>query len=211
MKKWKSVAAVLVALMMMVMSTGCLALVGSNKNNKSKKTSKTKTDKETSEKADKDDGKSGEDTRIETDFGSYTLDKYWVEAKGQSIPPDVFVYCFQGNENSETPPNNIVVRHDTNDYTKDQHEDFCTAILVQVKNQAAAFGGDAHLEAFGEINGCMCYEFVMDCTPYTVQWYFCGEKEFVMVGVSIYDEQAHNQDRAFDVAQALVNSFEWKK
>ena len=150
-------------------------------------------------------------TKVSKDFGSFTLDGNWVEAEKQSVPPEIFIYCLRGNEDSNNPPNNIVVRYGTNDYTKEQHEDFCAAILIQVKQQAAQYGGDAHMDEFGEINGCMCYKFVMDCDPYTVQWYFCGEKEFVMVGMSIYDQDAAKDDRIEEVAQRIVDSFKWDR
>lgn len=220
MKKRSGIVALLLA--MMVMSAGCLSMVGKKDETTKKKheTTTKKTEKVEAEDTEDTDEpeetkKSGKNsssaTTEEKEFGSYTLDGDWIEAEKQSVPPEIFVYCLKGNEDSKTPPNNIVVRYGTNDYTKEQHEDFCTAILVQVKQQAASYGGDAHMDGFGEINGCMCYRFVLDCDPYTIQWYFCGEKEFVMVGMSIYDQEAAKEDRIEEVAQQIVDSFEWDR
>lgn len=206
---------------MALLLSGLMLLSACNKSEETTKKQKTKKTKKTKvEDVDVDETDEPEVTKKQKnrsaslqskDFGSYTLDGSWVEVESQSKPPEIFVYCLKGNEDSKTPPNNIVVRYGTNDYTKEQHEDFCTAILVQVKQQAASFGGDAHMEEFGEINGCMCYKFVMDCDPYTIQWYFCGEKEFVMVGMSIYDQEAAKEDRIEEVAQMIVDSFIWNR
>ena len=220
MKKRSSIVALLLAIM--VMSCGCLSIVGKKKEETKKKKKKKTTKTEDVEPEETDEPDETEETKKskkksssasleKKDFGSYTLDGNWIEAEKQSVPPEIYVYCLKGNEDSKTPPNNIVVRYGTNEYTKEQHEDFCTAILVQVKQQAASYGGDAHMDGFGEINGCMCYKFVMDCDPYTVQWYFCGEKEFVMVGMSIYDQDAAQEDNIEEVAQTLVDSFEWSR
>ena len=142
-------------------------------------------------------------------FGTYYVTNGWVNVPAQSAPPDTYTYCAAGNENSTTPPNNIVVRHGDNFYSPEEHEDFCTAILQQVTVQAAEFGGTAYLDSYGPINGCMVYKFVLDCQPYTEQWYFCGDHEFVMVGMQIFDEDEAETDHTRDVAEDILYSFEW--
>ena len=213
MKKLKSALALAIIAGIMVMSSGCLLMLTPKK--KSAETTKIK---KSGQKADEDDddeksGKKGTGgtVTVEKKFGTYTMSEDWVEVPAQSQPPQIFVYCYEGNEDSETPPNNIVVRRGTNEYKKEQHEDFCAAINVQIKNQAAQYDGQGWLESYGEYNGCMVYQFIMDGTPYCSQWYFCGDFEFVMVGMNIYDEKAAEEDHIREVAQQIVESFVWSE
>ncbi|MBO4688164.1 MAG: hypothetical protein J5636_06585 [Clostridiales bacterium] len=204
MKKWRIALAFLMASLLMLTS-GCLLMLTPKK-----KTTDKSSDKKTGQK-EKSDRKSSEDgvVEMEKEFGTYEIKSGWVEVDSQSMAPDIFTYCVEGNENSKTPPNNIVVRHDKNQYSKDQHVDFSAAILQQIKGQAASYGGEAHMEGYGEINGCMVYQFVYECDPYCVQWYFCGEKEYVMVGMTIFDEEESKSDNIREVAQGIVDSFIW--
>ncbi|MBO4473874.1 MAG: hypothetical protein J5750_03060 [Clostridiales bacterium] len=217
MKKLKITLAFLLASLLM-MSTGCLTTVIKSKKKAADKSKEQKAGQKSADDddadpddADSDGKKKGEKDSVEMkkEFGTYTISGEWVEVKSQSMAPDIFTYCLKGNEDSQTPPNNIVVRHDSNQYTKEQHVDFSAAILQQIKGQAASYGGEAHMEGYGEINGCMVYQFVYECDPYCVQWYFCGEKEYVMVGMTIFDEEATKKDNIWEVAQALVDSFVW--
>ena len=204
MKKWRIALAFLMASLLMLTS-GCLLMLTPKK-----KTTDKSSDKKTGQK-EKSDRKSSEDgvVEMEKEFGTYEIKSGWVEVDSQSMAPDIFTYCVEGNENSKTPPNNIVVRHDKNQYSKDQHVDFSAAILQQIMGQAASYGGEAHMEGYGEINGCMVYQFVYECDPYCVQWYFCGEKEYVMVGMTIFDEEESKSDNIREVAQGIVDSFIW--
>ncbi|MBO4636589.1 MAG: hypothetical protein J5685_05515 [Clostridiales bacterium] len=144
-------------------------------------------------------------------FGSYIVTNDWVEVPSQSMPPDIYTYCAPGNENSATPPNNIVVRHGENYYSREEHETFCTAILQQVTGQAAEYGGTAYLDSYGPVCGNMVYHFVLDCTPYTEQWYIVGDYEFVMIGMSIFDEDEAETDGIRDVADDILWTFAWNE
>ncbi|MCR5592774.1 MAG: hypothetical protein K6F79_03350 [Saccharofermentans sp.] len=162
--------------------------------------------------SDRDEDKeedSGEDPEIyETDWGTFEITHGWVYVPSQSND-EAYCFCEAGNENSSTPPNNIVVRHGDNYYSPEESSTFAIAILDQVEQQAQQYGGTARMESSGTINGNDYYRFILDCTPYTEQYYFIGDHEFVMVGVCVYDEDEAEDDHIWDVSEDILNSFEW--
>ena len=205
MKKWRIALAFLMASLLMLTS-GCLLMLTPKK-----KTTNKSSDKKTGQK-EKSDRKSSEDgvVEMEKEFGTYEIKNGWVEVDSQSMAPDIFTYCVEGNENSKTPPNNIVVRHDKNQYSKDQHVDFSAAILQQIHGQAASYNGTAAMTEYGRFGENMCYRFDMDCEELDlIQWYVIGDHEYVMFSITIVDEDAAEDDDCIDMAEDSVNSFVW--
>ena len=148
----------------------------------------------------------------ETDFGIYTIGYGWVEAESQSAPPDRYVYCAEGNEDSRTPPNNLAVSYDTNFYGPDDGDDFASAILQQLHGQAAQFGGTAAMTEYGTFGENQVYRVDMLSDQGTcIQWYVCGDHEYVMFSLMIFDEDEAEEDHSMDVAEEAVNSFVWNR
>ena len=175
-------------------------------------TASCSTSSRTRNHSDRDEDKeedSGEDPEIyETDWGTFEITHGWVYVPSQSND-EAYCFCEAGNEDSSTPPNNIVVRHGDNYYSPEESSTFAIAILDQVEQQAQQYGGTARMESSGTINGNDYYRFILDCTPYTEQYYFIGDHEFVMVGVCVYDEDEAEDDHIWDVSEDILNSFEW--
>ena len=206
MKRLRSALALLIVFSVMLSIAGCgLSLRRSRRSDRDR-------DRDRAEDRADDDDDNDDELLCETEFGTYTIGYGWIEVEGQSNPPDSFTYCDEGNEDSRTPPNNLYVNHDTNYYGLDEGDDFCTAILQQLHGQAAQFGATAQMTEYGTFGENQVYRFDMVGDDFTtIQWYVCGDHEYVMFSLAIYDEDEAEDDHCMDVAEDAVNSFEWDR
>ena len=102
--------------------------------------------------------------------------------------------------------------HDTNYYGPDEGDDFATAILQQIHGQAAAYNGTASMTEYGTFGENQVYRFDMDCEDFdAIQWYVCGDHEYVMFSLMIVDEDESGDDHSMEVAEEAVNSFVWNR
>ena len=147
----------------------------------------------------------------EKEFGSYEVGYGWGEVDDQSDPPYYFAYCMSGNEDSDEAPNNIAVSYGSNYYSKEEGADFTSAILQQITGQAAQYNGTAAMTEYSEDPDHSYYRFDMECEDFTViQWYLTGDYEYVMVSLMISDEDKAEEENAMEVAQQIVDTFEWE-
>lgn len=148
----------------------------------------------------------------EKDFGTYTIDDPdWVEVSAHSDPPDHFSYCVEGNENDRNP-NNIAVNHGESNYDEDEHEEFREAIMRDLGRQIQDAGIDAEITGSGITtdNDLTAYRFEIESDDnLTVMWYIVGDREYVQVSAAIWDEDEAEDDGILDVAEGIVDSFEW--
>ena len=203
MKRFKSVISLMLIAALLLGMSGCAG--------RYRRSSRRDRDRdEARESADDDDD--DDVTECETEFGTYTIGYGWIEVSSQCEPPDYYTYCAEGNEDSRTPPNNLVVSHDTNYYGPDEGDDFATAILQQIHGQAAAYNGTASMTEYGTFGENQVYRFDMDCEDFdAIQWYVCGDHEYVMFSLMIVDEDEFGDDHSMDVAEEAVNSFVWNR
>lgn len=161
------------------------------------------------EEADEPDDNYSDDL-LRKSFGSYEVGYDWVEVPGHSAPPNYYSYCMAGDEQSSMP-NNIAVSYGTNRYSLEDSDDFTGAILSQLTVQAAAYNGTAVMTAFSTDPDQPWYRFDVssDDGARTIQWYICGDYKYVMVSLAIYDEDLAEEDHAIDVAEGIVESFNW--
>ena len=205
MKRFKTVVSIILITAMLLCMSGC---AGSYR--RSSRRDRDRDDaEESSEETARDD--TGE-IECETEFGTYTIGYGWVEVESHSTPPDYYSYCAEGNENSQTPPNNLAVSHDTNYYGPDEDDDFATAILQQIHGQAAAYNGTASMTEYGTFGENQVYRFDLEMEDFNIyQWYVCGDHEYVMFSLAIYDFDEAEEDHSMDVAEEAVNSFVWNR
>ena len=146
-------------------------------------------------------------------FGSYEVDDDWVE-EDASDADQIYVYCLQGTYNGAGGeiPNNIMVSHDSNRYDEDDHIEFKNAILRQLNDQIA--GTDVEEvtgTGYTSDNGYVVYKFDMaGANEEKIQYYIVGDREYVVVSVMIWDRDAAEEDHIIDVAEEIVDSFEWE-
>lgn len=165
---------------------------------------------ETEEEDEADD--EGDVTECETDFGTYDIGYGWVEVTSHSNPPDYYSYCEDGNQDSVTPPNNLAVSHDMNYYGPDEGDAFATAIIQQLHGQAAAYDGTAAMTEYGTFGENQVYRFDLDCGDFNIyQWYVCGDHEYVMFSLAVYDFDEAEEDHSMEVAEDAVYSFVWNR
>lgn len=170
-------------------------------------TSRRSNDRHRDEREEDDDS---DELEVEASFGTFIIDNGWVEAEEHSNHPNMYVFCNEDDLDASSAPNNLTVLHDTNYYSEDEHEDFCTAILQQLHGQAASYNGTAAMTEYGRFGENMCYRFDMDCEELDViQWYVIGDHEYVMFSITIVDEDAAEDDDCIDMAEDAVNSFVW--
>ena len=168
-------------------------------------------DREEREEGEEEEEENSGELEIEADFGSFVVNNGWIEVTGRSNS-SMYVFCNEDDEDSEDAPNNLTVTHDTNPYSEDEHEDFCAAILQQIHGQAAMNNGTAAMTEYGTFGENMCYRFDMDCEDFDIiQWYVIGDYEYVMFSLMIVDEDAAEDDDAFQMAEDAVNSFVWNR
>ena len=197
MKKTKLIALVVAGSLILGLA-GCSAYRGRDRG-------KDKDRKKTEEEEDEEEGV------YEKDFGTYVIENEdWVEVEEHSDPPYYFSYCVEGNED-EAMPNNIAVFYDENDYSEDEHEDFRDGILASLGAQAQGLEGVTITSAgTTSANDIIVYRFELQSSEnLTVQWYLVGDEEYVMVSACIWDEDEASEDGIMEVAQGIVDSFEW--
>ena len=181
--------------------TGLLGTIGlSNYIDKSKEYS-SKIDEKLEEAEDGDYVK---------DFGSYSVDDDWEEVDHGS---NYYVYCYEDTfVPGEDIPNNIMVSHDTNPYAADDHMTFRDAILAQISAQAGESDELDTVNGSGRTtdNGLVVYVFDMNGDGgEKIQYYIVGDYEYVCVSAMIWDDDAAEDDDIREVAEDIVNSFEW--
>ena len=65
---------------------------------------------------------------------------------------------------------------------------------------------------YGTFGENQVYRFDMDCEDFdAIQWYVCGDHEYVMFSLMIVDEDESGDDHSMDVAEEAVNSFVWNR
>lgn len=190
------------------MASSCSLLSTSDRDN-DRDRDEEETEETETEQADPRDEDTDEDSKeYDLEWGSFTVTHGWVYVPSQSND-EAYCFCEAGNEDSATPPNNIVVRYGTNYYAPEDSSTFAVAILDQCEQQAAQFGGSARLSSTGTVNGNDYLIFELDGDPYNEQIYFVGDHEFVMIGTTVFDEDASEDDHIWDVTEDIFNSFEW--
>ena len=162
------------------------------------------TDKDSSKDEGSDDG------LYEKKFGSYRIDdEDWVEVRSHSQAPYYFSYCREDQED-ESRPNNIAVFYSENKYTRDEHEDFRDAILMQLGTQAQEAGATVMSSGTETEKGYIAYRFELECeNDTTIQYYIIGDKEYVMVSAAIWDRESAEEDGVYEVLDQIVDSFEF--
>ena len=160
---------------------------------------------------DENDEDDEDDEGIYTkDFGTYHVDTSWEEVDSGA---SYYVYCEEGTFTGDTSdiPDNIMVSHDTNPYGEDEFIEFKNAILLQLNDQMTQYPDVNIVEGAGisSDNGYTVLKFDMRGDESDkVQYYICGDHEYVCVSVMIWDTDASDGD-ILDVAEDIVNSFEW--
>lgn len=155
------------------------------------------------------DRRSDEDDGIyEVSYGTYEVDEEWeeVDADGQT-----FIYCLEGTYDGHgDTPNNIMVTHDSNNYDEDEHEEFRDAILADLGEQTQDQNVVITGRGITSDNGYTVYVFEIEGDDVEqVQYYIIGDHEYVMVSAMIWDQAASEDDDIIDVAEDIVDSFEW--
>ena len=138
-------------------------------------------------------------------FGSYEVQKNWVESKEHSTA-NKFFYVLEGQEQLKRP-NNISINYGTNKYDKESHEIFKTAILSQLSMQIAGKEG-IEIQANGSNtdNGDIVYTFIIKETKdniVTTQYYIVGDYKYILIQETVF-EQSEEVD---NVAKKMVNSY----
>lgn len=146
-------------------------------------------------------------------FGQFDMAQGWVEVDEHSTDPYYYTYVYDGTAEYEYP-NNITVYASICDYQLDESVKLKQDILDSLNQQASEKKIDVEITDSSIITESgmtvLCFNMVKD-TNRTIQYYILGEKQYVMVSVSIYDEEQAKNDRSEEVALAIVNSFVWSE
>ncbi|MBP5261853.1 MAG: DUF4190 domain-containing protein [Clostridiales bacterium] len=147
------------------------------------------------------------------DFGSYKVVEGWqeVDADGTS-----FVYCSPDHVGGKRPKNercnNIIVTFGTNHYDEDEHEQFREAILSQLGMQTSS--DPVQITGGGSTSDKGYIVYIFDITSAEedteqIQYYIVGDREYVMVSAMIWDMEEAEEDNIRDVAEKIVDTFQW--
>ncbi len=144
-------------------------------------------------------------------FGSFDMAEGWTEVPEHSSAPFYFTYVYAGTAEYEYP-NNITVYASVCDYKQDESVKFKQDILTSLNQQASEKKDDVEIDDSSIITGSgvtvLCFHLTKE-TNRTIQYYILGEEQYVMVSVSIYDEEQAKLDQSEATALSIVNSFVW--
>ena len=151
-----------------------------------------------------------EDTDVKYDkiFGSYEVRYDWNEIdQGEGY----YVYCLEGTHpDGDIIPNNIMVSHDSNPYGVDESMDFKDAIMAQLAAQTTDEVEEITGGGLTTANGDAVLKFdIVGEDVEKIQYYIVGDHQYVCVSAMLWDMDAAESDGIVDVAEGIVNSFEW--
>jgi hypothetical protein len=148
----------------------------------------------------------GEDDPLQTkSFGSYILPDGWIEAEQYSH--DEKYFYIRETSMGDSVPTNISVEMGVNRYSINEHLIFRRAILdqliMQAQNAESVNGSGTYTEKDYPL-----YIFTInDEDATTVQYYIVGEKKYILVHLTVYDDE--ETEIGETAALHIVNSFIW--